>query len=124
MLAELQFSHARKLAPAVYVGCQDGCGVVESFKLYNLTADIPGHPVGSTVSEQTLVAAGYIVPPGGAAAPRLREAEVVRHPAGGWTHAVPVGAGTVRVYRGNWPTRAAALVGLFFGGGRKTPHCA
>lgn len=33
-------------------------------------------------------------------------AVIVRHPAGGWTMAVPVGNGsTVRIYRGHWSRR-------------------
>ena len=50
------------LAPAIYVGVQPGCGVMPDFALFNLTADLPGHPRGSTVSEQTLRSAGYDVP--------------------------------------------------------------
>lgn len=39
--------------------------------------------------------------------------EVVAHPQGGWTHAVPAGEGTKRIYRGNWPTRRAAKSAIF-----------
>jgi hypothetical protein len=35
---------------------------VEGFELYNLTADIPGHPTGSTVSGKTLTDLGYDLP--------------------------------------------------------------
>lgn len=44
--------------PATFIGLQEmlrGPPV----ELYNLTADIPGHPRGSTVSRQTLEAHGY-----------------------------------------------------------------
>lgn len=61
LLRVLAWCTLRPMAPAVYVGWQDdfqGGG----FALYNLTADIEGHPAGSTVSERTLRAAGYRVP--------------------------------------------------------------
>jgi hypothetical protein len=45
-------------------------------------------------------------------APRqpLAVLEVVRHPRGGWTIAVPVdgSVSTVRIFRGCWPTEAEA----------------
>lgn len=123
MVADRRFFHAgRPQAPAVFVGTQDGCGVFPSFALYNLTAEIPGHPVGSTVSAETLTAAGYAVPPSCtevtpaqvAAAPMpARCVEVVAHPRGGWTLAVPVGAGSARIFRGNWDTQAAAWAYLY-----------
>lgn len=50
-------------APAEFLAWQSGFGVVPDFALYNLTAPIPGHPVNSTVSAATLVAAGFDVPP-------------------------------------------------------------
>lgn len=51
----------KKFAPATYIGDQeDGKG--GKFGLYNLTDDIPGHPIGSTVSDQTLKEAGYEIP--------------------------------------------------------------
>lgn len=49
-------------APAEFVGIQEGIGKIPSFELYNLTADIPGHPAGSTVSRETLEKAGFEVP--------------------------------------------------------------
>ena len=49
-------------APAIYAGTQEGFGTIPPFRLYNLTANIPGHPAGSTVSDQTLLAAGYRLP--------------------------------------------------------------
>ena len=48
------------IAPAVFIGTQT-LGAV-SFDLYNLTQDIPGHPVNSTVSGETLTKAGYRLP--------------------------------------------------------------
>lgn len=126
------FPAARPMAPAVFIGVQDGFGLRPSFRLFNLTADIAGHPAGSTVSEETLTAAGFtvnlcteIAPEQVAAAPvTARCIEIVAHPQGGWTHAVPSGDGTKRIYRGNWPTRSAARVSLFFCTSRKTPTCA
>lgn len=49
-------------APAEYKGLMD-LGVGPPLLLYNLTADIPGHPKGSTVSAQTLTKAGFTLPP-------------------------------------------------------------
>lgn len=37
-----------------WVGIQRCQGLMEDFNLYNLLADFPGHPKGSTVSEETL----------------------------------------------------------------------
>jgi hypothetical protein len=51
------------VAPAKFIGRQDGLGVIEGFDLYLLTADIPGHPMGSTVSAQTLTRLGFRLPP-------------------------------------------------------------
>ena len=47
--------------PAIYIGKQEwpvGCRY-PSLLLYNLLEEIPGHPVGSTVSLQTLMKAGF-----------------------------------------------------------------
>lgn len=49
------------IAPAVYVGTQRVDGK-DAFTLWTLTADIPGHPAGSTVSDVTLRKLGYEVP--------------------------------------------------------------
>lgn len=57
---------ALPVAPAVFFGVQPGEGFVPDFRLYNLTADIPGHPQGSTVSEHTLRKLGFALPPDGA----------------------------------------------------------
>lgn len=114
-----QVEQVRQPAPAVWMGTQSGAGLVPDLDLYDLTADIEGHPAGSTVSGQTLVAAGYSLPAKVAPLPRkappvLVWREVVRHPAGGWTIAAPVDAtrSTVRIYHGNWPRKAAALAAL------------
>ena len=47
--------------PATYIGTQTWPAGTPypSLPLYNLLVDIPGHPVGSTVSLQTLNKAGY-----------------------------------------------------------------
>lgn len=50
------------MAPAVFIGIQPGFGSIPSFMCYNLTADIAGHPVNSTVSDVTLIALGYALP--------------------------------------------------------------
>lgn len=94
----------RRLAPAVFLGWQSGCGVRPDFALFNLRAEIAGHPRGSTVSAETLEAAGFRVP----------ELVAVRpHPAGGYTHAVQQSA-SCSIYRGNWPTRSAARAAIQF----------
>ena len=45
--------------PATYIGIQPGYGRHPSLLLYNLLMDIPGHPMGSTVSLQTLMREGF-----------------------------------------------------------------
>lgn len=54
---------ARPIAPAVFFATQKGMGFMPDFDLYLLTADVPGHPVESSVSAQTLLALGYQLPP-------------------------------------------------------------
>lgn len=52
------------VAPAKYLGAMQ-IGDVPSpqdLQLYNLTADIPGHPKGSTVSDKTLLNEGFTLP--------------------------------------------------------------
>ena len=44
---------ARRLAPATFIGIQDGFGVFPSIELYNLTARVGIHSVGSSVSDST-----------------------------------------------------------------------
>jgi hypothetical protein len=51
-----------KTAPATFLGEQPGFGIHPGFSLYNLTADILGHPAGSTVSDVTLRELGYALP--------------------------------------------------------------
>lgn len=109
-------------APAIYRGMQDGFGIVPDFELWDLTADIPGHPSRSTVSRQTLEAAGYYVPVSKPAAlptagncPRaLVVLEVVAYPSGGFTWAEPIDAtrSTCRIYTGWWSNRRAAQAAL------------
>jgi hypothetical protein len=53
---------SRKLAPAVFAFRQPAYGSLTGFDCYNLTADVPGHPKNSTVSEHTLRKLGYYVP--------------------------------------------------------------
>lgn len=128
-----------QLAPARFAGRQQCNGIVPDFDLWTLTAAIPGHPEGSTVSSETLERLGYAVPRASsclgqssatATAPRpdlpapLPNAadcppqrcflEVVPHPAGGYTLAEPVDAtrSSVRLYRGQWSTAEAAQAAL------------
>ena len=49
----------KKPIPAKLIGIQRGIADIPDFELYNLEADIPGHPVGSTVSKNTILEAGY-----------------------------------------------------------------
>lgn len=91
------------IAPAKFIGWQEGVGAIADFPVFNLTAPIDGHPAGSTVSGRALEEAGYELPP---------IIEVRRHPRGGFTRAVPVG-GTSRIYCGWWPSRSAALAAFF-----------
>ena len=51
------------LAPVVWAGWQDCQGLMADFEQWTLTAEIPSHPVGSTLSRQTLKEWGYTVPP-------------------------------------------------------------
>ena len=51
-----------RVAPAYYIGRQEMGDGIEGLELYNLTADIPGHPKRSTVSGKTLEAAGFRLP--------------------------------------------------------------
>lgn len=53
------------MAPAFYVGWQEGSQQVPGFSLYTLIEEIPGHPQWSTVSDKTLEAAGFKLPPVG-----------------------------------------------------------
>lgn len=62
----LPVSRSRVLptAPATFLGWQDGCGVIPSFRIYNLTEPLDGHCAGSTVSEMTLLELGLALPDG------------------------------------------------------------
>ncbi len=57
--------YQRKPAPATFAGYQehDSPGLQRPLEIWLLTEDIPGHPVGSTVSRRTLEKAGFVVPP-------------------------------------------------------------
>jgi hypothetical protein len=50
-------------APVAWCGWQDCQGLMADFEQWTLTACIPGHPVHSTLSRETLEAAGFTVPP-------------------------------------------------------------
>lgn len=50
-------------APAKFIGVQDGFGLMPSIELYVLNAQVGEHPIGSSVSRQTLERHGYYVPP-------------------------------------------------------------
>ncbi len=50
---EASDAHAMN-TPAVYLGLQPGYGQMPSFELYTLVVPVGEHPVGSTVSRQTL----------------------------------------------------------------------
>lgn len=52
-----------QVAPAIFIGRQDGCGVMPDFDLYRLTKDVPGYCEGSCVSADTLRKIGYQLPP-------------------------------------------------------------
>ena len=45
--------------PALYIGHQE-CPGRPSFALWNIFVAIPGHPVFSTLSAETLAEAGYV----------------------------------------------------------------
>ena len=51
-----------QLAPAYYVGWQEGTTQNKGFSLYTLTEEIPGHSQWSTVSGKTLEDAGFMLP--------------------------------------------------------------
>ena len=50
------------MAPAYFIGWQQGTNGVSGFPLYTLMEEIPGHPQWSTVSGRTLKAAGFKLP--------------------------------------------------------------
>jgi hypothetical protein len=49
-------------APAVWLGWQEMLPGAPALALWNLTRDIPGHPRGSTVSSNTLLRLGFLLP--------------------------------------------------------------
>jgi hypothetical protein len=56
------------LAPAKFLGVQEGFGPIAPIELWNLTSDIPGlGKAGATLSRATLIAAGYRLPASAAA---------------------------------------------------------
>ncbi len=62
-LAKRTDNHSKsQLAPAFYVGWQEGTTQAAGFSLYTLIEDIPGHPQWSTVSGKTLEDAGFMLP--------------------------------------------------------------
>lgn len=56
------FNSQVQLAPAFYVGWQEGATEQLGFPLYTLIEEIPGHSQWSTVSGKTLEDAGFILP--------------------------------------------------------------
>ena len=59
--------NSKPTAPAVFAFTQEAVTLLNKFHYpamdcYNLTADIPCHPRGSTVTRKTLEDAGYSVP--------------------------------------------------------------
>lgn len=47
-----------------------------------------------------------------AALPKRPQIDAVPHPMGGYTHAIPHGNGTCRIYKGWWSTKAKAIAAL------------
>lgn len=66
----------RPPAPATFLGIQDGFGIYPPIALYILQEQVGIHPVGSTVSRQTLERYGYFV---------ADEPEGRFRPEGNWT---------------------------------------
>jgi hypothetical protein len=85
-----------KAAPAIFAGRQEGIGHFPDFDLFTLTEPVGHHPIGSTVSEQTLNQHDYHV-----------DAVVRRHPLGGYTHATAL-TGSARCYSDWWSSQEAA----------------
>ena len=60
LLTDLRWTEAAAgLKPMVKA---DYCGVMDGIELWTILEPIPGHPVGSTVSRQTLERAGFAIP--------------------------------------------------------------
>lgn len=51
-----------RIAAAEFCGVQSGFGLVDDVVLYNLREPVGPHPVGSTVSAQTILRYGYALP--------------------------------------------------------------
>ena len=52
----------RPLAPAVFIGIQQGLGAIPAIELYNLTATVGEYREGTTVSRHTIETMGFYVP--------------------------------------------------------------
>jgi hypothetical protein len=52
-------THPPMIAPALFIGIQPGFDQQSSIELYVLVSPVGHHPVGSTVSRQTLERHGY-----------------------------------------------------------------
>jgi hypothetical protein len=51
-----------RLAPATFIGMQEGFGKTPPIELFTLKAPVGEHPAGSTVSRHTLERHGFFVP--------------------------------------------------------------
>lgn len=66
--AGIRFARSRTtwplpIAPATFLGIQEGYGLIAPIELWNLTAEIPGlGKAGATVSRKSIIAAGYRLP--------------------------------------------------------------
>ena len=58
-MIETALSSTPMIAPAQFLGIQPGFGEVSPIELYVLLSPVGHHPVGSTVSRQTLERHGY-----------------------------------------------------------------
>lgn len=90
----------------VFIGVQEGAGIVPDFPLYNVERQVGEVPVGATLGLSTLRKMGWSSP---------EPLVVVRaHPVSGWTHAwlERPGVSSCRVYRGSWATEEAATAAL------------
>ena len=60
-MIETALSSTPMIAPAQFLGIQPGFGEVSPIELYVLLSPVGHHPIGSTVSRQTLERHGYNV---------------------------------------------------------------
>lgn len=51
------------IAPAIFIGIQEGIAHIPDTEIFNLTAEVAGRPMHSTVARFTLESAGFFVPP-------------------------------------------------------------